>query len=167
LHYKSRTTVEEHVRVISSWGDLQYVCDPAGLQADKASGIQLLEDYRRNLEGPNWKLNREARIVTAPNAVASGLHRIYTALEDGKLLFFDTPEFEPLKRELMLYQYDPRGERPVKKKDDAIDMVRYFQNSIGIVAPQQLGYFDKKYSQFESSSVSIQQWTPPVGSCGY
>lgn len=153
LHYKSNMRVPDHCSVMRSWGDIDYACDPAGLQADKASGIKLMHAYLNDLQ-PGWENipDERRRMFPADNAVFAGISEVYGMMKEGKLFFFDKPEMEPFRRELMLYRYDPKTGKPIKTNDDALDMLRYLVMS--------KSRFRRMGENPYNKSVSFEQWRP-------
>ena len=117
VYKRGEMNYSEHASALKDLGcgKLAGVCDPAGQAKGQDDGKRLIEQYRE--EGLN--------ITKADNSVASGISKVYNKLRHGTLKVFDTPETDPLIREMRKYHRDEKGE-VVKRDDHACDSLRYF-----------------------------------------
>ncbi len=64
----------------------------------------------------------------AKNSVVDGIRWVSSFLQSGVLQF--TPDCADAIREFGLYRWDPRGDKPIKEHDHAMDDIRYFCSTV-------------------------------------
>lgn len=151
MHYASEVKPREHCNAIRGWGDIDYACDPAGLQT-KLDGEKVMHEYLNELQ-PGWEgiADEHRRLFAADNSPGIGIATVYELLSEGRMYFFNTPEFEPLKREFMTYRWDPKNpNKPIKANDHALDMIRYVCMS--------KGRFRRMGAREVENGISFKQW---------
>lgn len=68
------------------------------------------------------------KVIPAKNDVLTGIRRVSSFIQQGKLLF--SSECKDIIREFSLYAWDEsKNDTPLKKNDHAMDDMRYFVNS--------------------------------------
>jgi phage terminase large subunit-like protein len=114
---RGEMTPIEHAAVIRLKADtgngmMMGCIDPASRGRSQKDGTRLLDEYRR--EG--------LRLVPAHNAVETGIHRIQTLMDEGRLKIHE--KCTGLLAELRQYHRDDKG-RIVKRNDHLLDALRY------------------------------------------
>lgn len=131
MHYNRELNYTVHASAIKKWGKIRIAYDPSGLKGDIGSGEKLAERYLDEFQ-PNWREvpDYERIMFPADNSIAAGVAVVYEMFQYGKLVILDKPQFEPIKRELKLYRWDPKNPgKPIKKHNDALDALRYLAMS--------------------------------------
>lgn len=82
------------------------------------------------------KQKKRFRVKKAQNDVIDGIQKTASALQTGKIKVNDCCKCTI--REYGLYSWDPKGgeDRPIKENDHAMDMTRYFVNTMNIMKPK-------------------------------
>jgi hypothetical protein len=97
--------------------DIPGVIDPASRGRGQADGQQLLQLYRRN----------GLKLITADNAVESGIYNVWSRLSTGRLKIVKGPMTQWLE-EYRMYRRDEKG-KVVKIHDHLMDATRYLMMS--------------------------------------
>lgn len=151
LYYKAGMLPPAHCSAIRPWKLPHLVYDlQGGHRTDPASGEQLVASYLDEID-PGWKDRppEMRKMSPAPRGVMAGISTVYSLFNDGRLIIMDKPEMEPLVKELMLYRYDPKTQKPKDSNNHALDMIRF-----GMACQDKFS----RISLIEPPSISFRQW---------
>lgn len=154
--YKAYKQAEKHYAVhaaaLRQFGDVDFACDPAGLQTEKASGEKLMHLYSDSLD-PDW-MNRpeeDRKIFKAKNGVEWGNNLVYERLASERLFFFRS--LKDIEEEVSEYRWDDKG-KVYKVKDDLMDGNRYM-----VVSESRFRRPGRGRMAYEPVTDT---WTPPM-----
>lgn len=112
-HYRGQAEPSVHAESVRARGDwIPGVIDPAARGRSQLDGEQLLQNYQ------DLGLN----LITADNAVESGIYMVWQRLSEGRLKVFRT--LQNWLAEYRVYRRDKNG-RIVKSNDHLMDCTRY------------------------------------------
>ena len=82
------------------------------------------------------KQKKKFKVRPAKNDVIDGIQKTASAIQQGKLKVNDC--CKDTIKEYSLYSWDMKAgeDRPIKENDHAMDMTRYFVNTMGIMKPK-------------------------------
>lgn len=112
-----------HAAALRKFGDIDFACDPAGLQTEKASGEKLMQLYLDELD-PGWvdRPEEDRTIFKAKNGVEWGNNIVYERIATERMFFFRSLKL--IEEEISTYRWDEKG-KVYKVNDDLMDGIRY------------------------------------------
>lgn len=115
--------------------DQEYYEDLERLAGDRAIDYLIIDPSATSFIAL-VKQKRRFRVKKAQNDVIDGIQKTASALQTGKIKVNDCCKCTI--REYGLYSWDPKGgeDRPIKENDHAMDMTRYFVNTMNIMKPK-------------------------------
>lgn len=115
--------------------DQEYYEDLERLAGDRAIDYLIIDPSATSFIAL-VKQKKRFRVKKAQNDVIDGIQKTASALQTGKIKVNDCCKCTI--REYGLYSWDPKGgeDRPIKENDHAMDMTRYFVNTMNIMKPK-------------------------------
>lgn len=139
---RGEMTPAEHAAVIrlkadTGYGVMSGAIDPASRGRSQKDGSRLIDEYRT--EG--------LKLMLAVNAVESGIHRVQTLIDEGRLKIHE--RCTGLLAEMRQYHRDDRG-KIVKRNDHLLDALRYLLMTDKIhLQPRRAGYKPRVKKSFK------------------